>query len=132
MPENRPERFDPMTTRYSEDHEYVRLEGTTGTVGISVYAQEQLGDIVFVELPTVGATFKKGDEAAVVESVKAASEIYTPVSGTVTAVNEALNGDPGLVNASPEAEGWLFKMEVSDPSELDDLMDENAYVSHTE
>jgi glycine cleavage system H protein len=121
-----------MTTRYSEDHEYVRLEGTTGTIGISTYAQEQLGDIVFVELPAVGAAVKKGDEVAVVESVKAASEIYSPVSGTIAEVNEALNGDPGLVNSDPQGAGWIFKLTVSDTAELDDLMDETAYASHTE
>jgi len=121
-----------MTTKYSEDHEYIRLEGTDGTVGISNFAQGQLGDIVFVELPAVGTTFKKGDEAAVVESVKAASEIYTPVSGTITAVNDALDGEPALVNADAEGAGWLFKLSVSDPSELDGLMDEKTYASHNE
>lgn len=119
-----------MTKRYSEDHEYVRVEGAVGTVGISPYAQEQLGDIVFVELPEIGAVFQKGDEAAVVESVKAASEIYTPVSGKVVEVNVDLSGDPGRVNANPEGEGWLYKIELSDPSELDGLMDEAAYTAH--
>jgi glycine cleavage system H protein len=90
-----------MTTRYTEDHEYLRLDGTTGTVGITAYAQDQLGDIVFVELPAVGKKLKKGDEAAVVESVKAASEIYAPVSGTVIAVNTALSGDPALASSTP-------------------------------
>ena len=121
-----------MTKKYSKEHEYVSLEGTTGTVGISDFAQGQLGDIVFVELPAVGTSFKKGDEVAVVESVKAASEIYTPVSGTVTAINQALDGEPALVNADAEGAGWLFKLSVSDAGELDELMDENAYTSHTE
>lgn len=121
-----------MTVKYSKEHEYIRLEGAVGTVGISDFAQEQLGDIVFVELPGVGTKLSKGDEAAVIESVKAASEIYTPVSGTVTEVNEALNGEPALVNADAEGGGWLFKLTVSDTSELDDLMDENAYSSHNE
>ncbi|UJQ95841.1 glycine cleavage system protein GcvH [Mariluticola halotolerans] len=117
--------------KFSTDHEYIRTEGNAGTVGISTFAQEQLGDIVFVELPAVGTALKKGDEAAVVESVKAASEIYAPVSGTVTEVNEALNGDPGLVNSDPEGNGWIFKLSVSDAGELDDLMDATAYASHT-
>jgi len=121
-----------MTKKYSKEHEYVSLEGTTGTVGISDFAQGQLGDIVFVELPAVGTSFKKGDEVAVVESVKAASEIYTPVSGTITAINQALDGEPALVNADAEGAGWLFKLSVSDAGELDELMDENAYTSHTE
>lgn len=121
-----------MTIKFSEQHEYIRLEGTAGTVGISAFAQEQLGDIVFVELPTVGTKIAKGDEVAVVESVKAASEIYTPVSGTITQINEALNGDPALVNADPQGTGWLFKLEVSNASELDELMDENAYTTFTE
>ncbi|MCD7059256.1 glycine cleavage system protein GcvH [Pelagibacterium xiamenense] len=120
-----------MTTRYTEDHEYVRVEGKTGIIGISNYAQEQLGDIVFVELPTVGTSFKKGDEAAVVESVKAASEIYAPVSGTVTEVNQALGDEPGLINSDPSNGGWIFKIELSDEAELEGLMDEAAYADHT-
>lgn len=120
-----------MTTRYTTDHEYVRTEGKIGTVGISTYAQEQLGDIVFVELPAVGATFKKGDEAAVVESVKAASEIYAPVSGTVTEINEALSDEPGLINSGAETGGWIFKLELSDETELDGLLDEASYTEHT-
>ena len=120
-----------MSTRYTTDHEYVRTQGKIGTVGISDFAQSQLGDIVFVELPTVGATFKKGDEAAVVESVKAASEIYAPVSGKVTEVNEALSDDPGLINTDPAAGGWIFQIELSDEGELDALMDETAYADHT-
>jgi glycine cleavage system H protein len=120
-----------MTVKYSEDHEYVRLEGDAGTVGISIFAQEQLGDIVFVELPTVGAKISKGDEVAVVESVKAASEIYAPVAGTITEINEALNEEPGLVNSDAEGAGWIFKLTVDDKSELDALMDAAAYASHT-
>ncbi len=120
-----------MTTRYTTDHEYVRPEGKIGTVGISNYAQEQLGDIVFVELPSVGAELKKGDEAAVVESVKAASEIYAPVSGKVVEVNEALNDEPGLINTDPSAGGWIFKIEIANESELEALMDDAAYAEHT-
>ncbi|RDE10615.1 glycine cleavage system protein GcvH [Pelagibacterium lacus] len=120
-----------MTTRYTTDHEYVRVEGKIGTIGISDYAQAQLGDIVFVELPAVGASLKKGDEAAVVESVKAASEIYSPVSGTVTEVNEALTDNPGLINSDPADGGWIFRVEMSDAAELDGLMDEAAYTDHT-
>ena len=116
-----------MTTRYTKDHEYVRIDGDTGTVGITDYAQEQLGDIVFVELPEIGKVVKQGDEAAVIESVKAASEVYAPVSGEIVEVNEALTGEPGLVNAEPEAGGWLFKIKPTDTAELDALMDEAAY-----
>ena len=116
-----------MSTRYTNDHEYIRVEDETGLVGITNYAQEQLGDIVFVELPELGKTLAKGDEAAVIESVKAASEVYAPVSGEVVAVNEALGGEPGLINTSPEADGWLFKIKPSDPAELETLMDEAAY-----
>ncbi len=119
-----------MTTRYSEDHEYIRVDGTTGTVGITSYAQDQLGDIVFVELPTPGRKLEKGDEAAVVESVKAASEIYSPVSGTVTEVNLALQAEPGLINTAPDAAGWIFKLTLDDPAELDALMDDAAYEKH--
>lgn len=119
-------------TRYTEDHEYIRVEGNEGTVGITDYAQGQLGDVVFVDVPEVGAKFSKGDEVAVVESVKAASEIYAPVSGTVTAVNETLADEPGLVNSDPVVNGWFFKIEIDDASELDGLLDENAYKAHIE
>jgi glycine cleavage system H protein len=119
-----------MTTRFTEDHEYIAVEGGAGTVGITNYAQEQLGDIVFVELPAVGKVLKKGDEAAVVESVKAASEIYAPVSGTVTEVNGALSGEPGLINQDPAGTGWMFKISISDAGELDTLMDEAGYEAH--
>lgn len=117
-------------TKYSAEHEYVSLDGATATIGISNYAQEQLGDIVYVELPIVGASFAKGDEIAVVESVKAASELYSPVGGTVVEVNDALEADPSLVNSDAEGNGWIFKLTLSNDSELDDLMDETAYSSH--
>lgn len=120
-----------MTTRYTPDHEYIRIEGTTGTVGITPYAQEQLGDIVFVELPAVGAKLKKGTEAAVVESVKAASEIYAPVTGIVIEINPAVTADPSLVNADPSGNGWMFKIAIDDAAELDGLMDDAAYADHT-
>ena len=120
-----------MTTKFTEDHEYIRVEGHTGIVGITNYAQDQLGDIVFVELPSVGARLKKGDEAAVVESVKAASEIYSPASGTVIEVNVALTGEPGLINTSPDADGWIYKLQLDSAAELDSLMDEAAYARHT-
>lgn len=116
-----------MTTKYTKDHEYIRVEGKTGTVGITPYAQEQLGDIVFVELPEVGRPLVQGDESAVVESVKAASEIYAPVSGLVTHVNTNLVGQPGLINTAPEADGWIYKIELAKPDELDALMDAKAY-----
>lgn len=113
--------------RYSEDHEWVQIDGDVAVVGISNHAQEQLGDIVFVELPDVGKTLEKGKDAAVVESVKAASEIYSPADGEVVEVNEALNDEPAKVNSAPEGDGWFFKMKLSDPSQLDSLMDEAAY-----
>ncbi|MCB8820334.1 glycine cleavage system protein GcvH [Microvirga rosea] len=116
-----------MTTRYTKDHEYIRLEGDAGTVGISDYAQQQLGDVVFVELPSVGKTLAKGDEAAVVESVKAASEVYSPVSGEVVEVNSALEETPGTVNEDPAGRGWFLKIRVTNPGELDGLMTEEQY-----
>jgi glycine cleavage system H protein len=119
-----------MTTKFTEDHEYIRVEGHTGVVGITNYAQDQLGDIVFVELPSVGQKLKKGDEAAVVESVKAASEIYSPVSGTVTEVNVALTGEPGLINSAADTDGWIFKLRLDDAAELEALMDDAAYAKH--
>jgi glycine cleavage system H protein len=115
------------TVKYSKDHEYIRIDGDVGTVGISHYAQEQLGDVVFVELPAPGKSFKKGDSAAVVESVKAASDIYAPVSGEVTAANPDLEGAPATVNDDPAGKGWFFKIRIANPSELDGLMDEAAY-----
>ncbi|HVL72857.1 MAG TPA: glycine cleavage system protein GcvH [Beijerinckiaceae bacterium] len=114
-------------TRYTKDHEYVRLEGDTAVVGITDYAQSQLGDVVYVELPEVGRTVEKGAEAAVVESVKAASEVYAPVSGEVVAVNGELESAPGTVNEDPAGKGWFLKVKVADPSELDDLMTEAQY-----
>jgi glycine cleavage system H protein len=113
--------------KFTKDHEWLRLEGETATVGITPYAQEQLGDLVYVELPAAGTQMKKGAEAAVVESVKAASDVYAPVSGEVTAMNEKLATEPGLVNSDPMGDGWLFKVKVADRSELDGLMDEAAY-----
>ncbi|ESR26229.1 glycine cleavage system protein GcvH [Lutibaculum baratangense] len=121
-----------MTTRYSKDHEWVRVEGEVATVGITTYAQEQLGDVVFVELPEVGKTVAKGDEVAVVESVKAASEVYAPVSGEIVETNGALEGEPAKVNADAAGEGWFFKLRLSDASELEALMDEAAYKAHVE
>ena len=113
--------------KYSKDHEWVRMEGDIATVGISDYAQEQLGDVVYVELPEVGRTVAQNEEAAVVESVKAASEVYAPVSGEVVEVNQALEDDPALVNGDPTGEGWFLKLRLSAPGELDGLMDEAAY-----
>jgi len=116
-----------MATRYTKDHEYIRVDGDVGTVGISHYAQEQLGDVVFVELPAAGKSFRKGDSAAVVESVKAASDIYSPVTGEVVEANPDLEGAPATVNDDPAGKGWFFKVKIADPSELDGLMDEAAY-----
>jgi glycine cleavage system H protein len=113
--------------RYTTDHEWVRLDGDVAVVGISAYAQEQLGDVVFVDLPEIGKQIEKGKEAAVVESVKAASEVYAPVSGEVVAVNDALTKDPALVNRSPTDEGWFLKLKVKDKGALAGLMDEAAY-----
>ena len=121
-----------MSKRYTKDHEWIEVAGGEATFGISQYAQEQLGDVVFVELPEVGKTMKKGEEAAVVESVKAASEVYAPVSGTVTAVNGVLVDNPSKVNEAPEGDGWFVKLTLSDPSELDGLMDEAAYAAFVE
>jgi len=114
-------------TKFTKDHEWVRLEGDVVTVGISDYAQEQLGDVVYVELPDVGKAVAQNDEAAVVESVKAASEIYAPVSGEVIAVNSALEDQPALVNSAPTGDGWFIQIRLTDPSQLDGLMDEAAY-----
>ena len=118
--------------RYSKDHEWVRREGDAAVVGITDYAQNQLGDVVYVELPAIGRKVEQGGEAAVVESVKAASEVYAPVSGEVVAANELLSGEPGRVNAEPMGEGWFFKIKLSDPKQLDDLMDEVAYKKYIE
>jgi glycine cleavage system H protein len=116
-----------MTLYFTKEHEWLRVEGSTATVGITDYAQHALGDVVFAEVPAAGTVLVKGKEAAVVESVKAASDVYSPVSGTVIEANAALEADPALVNTAPEGEGWFFKLTLSDASELDGLMDEAAY-----
>lgn len=116
-----------MTTRYTKDHEWIRIDGNTATVGITPYAAEQLGDVVFVELPSVGKAVTKGGEAAVVESVKAASEVYAPVSGEVVEVNSALEGEPAKVNADPAGAGWFVKLKVANTAELNELMTEAQY-----
>ena len=118
-----------MSRYFTEDHEWVDVDGDIGTVGISEYAQGQLGDIVFVEVPDEGKEVSKGDDIAVVESVKAASDVYSPVSGTVIEGNEDLADNPALVNEDPEGEGWFFKLTLSDPSELEGLMDEAKYAA---
>jgi glycine cleavage system H protein len=118
--------------RYTEDHEWVLLEGDTATIGISDHAQEQLGDVVYVELPEEGAEFAEGAQAATVESVKAANEIYTPVAGEVTAINGALSDKPELVNSDPLGDGWFFKIKVADAAAVAKLMDENAYKEYVE
>ena len=118
-----------MARYFTEEHEWIDVDGNTATVGITDYAQEQLGDIVFVELPDTGAQVAKGKDAAVVESVKAASDVYAPITGEVTEANQALDEDPALVNSSPEADGWFFKLTIADKGELDGLMDETAYKS---
>lgn len=119
-----------MTIYYTKDHEWVRLEGDTATVGISNHAQEALGDIVFAEVPESGKQLSKGDDAAVVESVKAASDVYAPVSGEVIQGNGAIADDPSLINSDPEGNGWFFTMKLSDTSQLDDLLDEAAYKAY--
>ena len=121
-----------MTIKYTEDHEWVKLEGDIATVGITVHAQDALGDVVFVELPTVGTDYAQKETAGVVESVKAAADVYMPVAGEVIEVNEALRGDPSLANSDPLGAGWFFKVRLADPSQLDVLMDETSYSSFTE
>ena len=116
-----------MTTYYSEDHEWITVEGDTATIGITAHAAEQLGDIVFVEQRDAGDEFEKGDEIGVIESVKAASEIYAPVDGEVIEANEALADNPGALNESPEGDGWIYKVKLSDTSQLAELMDLDAY-----
>ena len=118
-----------MARYFAEEHEWIDVEGDTATVGITDYAQEQLGDIVFVELPEVGATVDKGKDAAVVESVKAASDVYAPISGEVVETNGSLDDDPSLVNSSPEDDGWFFKLTIADKGQLDGLMGQAAYKS---
>jgi len=119
-----------MTKRYTKDHEWVQLDGDTATIGISPYAAEQLGDVVYVELPSVGAAFAQGGDMAVVESAKAASDVYAPVGGEVTAVNDVLSGQPDLVNQSPDGEGWFVKLKVANKAEVEALMDEAAYADY--
>ena len=121
-----------MTVKYTEDHEWLKLDADIATVGITVHAQDALGDVVFVELPEVGATFAQKDTAGVVESVKAAADVYMPVSGEVTEVNEALRSDPSLANSDPLGAGWFFKVKLSDQSQLDALMDETSYSAFSE
>jgi len=116
-----------MPRYFTDEHEWIDVEGDSATVGITDYAQEQLGDIVFVELPDVGTMLDKGGDAAVVESVKAASDVYAPISGEVTEGNDALEDEPALVNSSPEEEGWFFRMTIGDTSELEGLMDDKGY-----
>ena len=117
-----------MTTMYTPDHEWINIEDhEAATVGITHHAQDALGDVVFVELPAVGSTFKKGDVAGVVESVKAAADLYMPVSGEVVEVNETLRGNPALANTDPQGAGWFFRIRLSNPSELTALMDETSY-----
>ena len=116
-----------MTTRYTKEHEWIRLDGDAATVGITDHAQSQLGDVVFVELPEIGKTFAAGAEAAVVESVKAASEVYAPAGGEVVAVNDALADAPATVNEDAEGKGWFLKLKLADPAELDRLMTEQQY-----
>ena len=118
------------TTYFTEDHEWIRVEGGVATVGITDYAQEQLGDLVFVELPEAGKAMKKGDVAVVVESVKAASDVYAPADGEVVEANAALSGDPALVNSAATGDGWLWKMKLADESQLSGLLDEAGYKAH--
>lgn len=116
-----------MTTKYTEDHEWIRVEGDIATVGITVHAQDALGDVVFVDLPEVGKAFEQKEVAGVVESVKAAADVYMPISGEVIEVNEALRADPSLANSDPLASGWFFKVKLSEPQQVDALLDETAY-----
>jgi glycine cleavage system H protein len=116
-----------MSLYFTKDHEWIRVDGDSATIGISDHAQNALGDIVFAEAPEAGRQLRKGEEAAVVESVKAASDVYAPVSGEVTEGNPAIADDPSLINRDPEGDGWFFKLRLADPGELDGLMDEGAY-----
>ena len=120
-----------MTIKYTPDHEWVKIDGNNATVGITHHAQDALGDVVFVDLPEVGKTYVIKDAAAVVESVKAAADVYMPVSGEVTEVNEALRADPSLANSDPLGAGWFFKVKLTNPAELDALMDETRYSSYS-
>lgn len=121
-----------MSVKYTNDHEWISLDGEIATVGVTAYALEQLGDLVFVEVPEAGRTVAKGDEAAVVESVKAASEVYAPVSGEVIEGNAAIADDPATVSGDPAGNGWFFKIKLSDTSELDGMMDETAYTAYVD
>lgn len=116
--------------KFTEDHEWLRLDGDVATVGITQYAQEQLGDLVFIELPALGKSFSKGDAAAIVESVKVASDVYAPLSGQITEINQSIVDNPALVNSDPMGAGWFFKMKLADRSQIDALMDEGAYKAH--
>ncbi|TFY97635.1 glycine cleavage system protein GcvH [Ramlibacter humi] len=116
-----------MTVKYTQEHEWIRTEGAAATVGITVHAQDALGDVVYVDLPEVGKTYAKGEVAGVVESVKAAADVYMPLDGEVTEVNEALRADPSLANSDPLGQGWFFRVKVADASQLEGLMDETAY-----
>lgn len=118
-----------MSLKYTPDHEWILLEGNTATVGITPHAQDTLGDVVFVELPELGKHYAAKDVAAVVESVKAAADVYMPLDGTITAINEALRDDPSLVNSDPQGAGWFFKVELSDATQVDGFMDEAAYAT---
>jgi len=118
-----------MSIKYTEDHEWLKIEGDIATVGITIHAQDALGDVVFVDLPAVGTTFAQKETAGVVESVKAAADVYMPVSGEVMEVNEALRDDPSLANTDPLGAGWFFKVKLSDASQLDALMDETSYAT---
>ena len=118
-------------TYFTDEHEWLAVDGDVATVGITNHAQEQLGDLVFIELPDVGKSLEQGDDCAVVESVKAASDVYAPASGEITEVNEALGADAAIVNASAESDGWLYKMKLSNPDELEKLMDADAYKALT-
>ncbi len=121
-----------MTVKYTKDHEWIRVEGDVGTVGVSDHAQNQLGDVVFVELPDLGRKVAQGQEVAVVESVKAASDIFAPVSGEVVEVNHELENEPARVNTGAEGDGWFFRLRLADPAELDGLMDADAYKAYVE
>ena len=120
-----------MTVLFTTDHEWLRIEGDVATIGVTDYAQSQLGDVVFVELPKVGRNFKKAEAAAVVESVKAASDVYAPISGEVLEVNDAVAAEPALVNSDAAGKAWFFKLKITNKSELDGMMDEAAYTKHT-
>ncbi len=122
----------PSNLRYSKDHEWIRVSGDSVTIGITEYAQDALGDVVFVEIPEQGATVTAGESFTEVESTKSVSDIYAPVSGTITAVNDALEGEPELLNSDPYGDGWICTFQMTDPSELDDLLDEEGYRALTE